>query len=390
MKKFAFLFVFIITIKLYGQVELVIEPSRNNTIEDAETDKANGKGNHLFFGRTANQQNKVFRTLVYFDLSALSADATIISAGFSFTLNRTLVNTPTPVAVHRVLADWGEGDSRATGQEGNLADETSGDATWTHRFFDQDQLWNNAGGDYVVDPSGNQSISGEGDFTFSSQGILNDVNAWYNDPESNFGWIIIGDETKSSSAMRISSRHSDQNRPRLVILYDAPNFPPVMKDTSFTVSSRVNNGDIITNIAANDPDDDDLTYTILQGDDQGVFSINTRGDLFVNDASLFSASSVFELLVEAEDQDGEKDTGVVSITVDVINSLRTQVRFSPNPAQDKLYLLGADPGISYQICNMKGQTVQQGHLINAEIDMDLTSGMYFLIIDGRSLPFKTR
>jgi len=50
------------------------------------------------------------------------------------------------IELHKLLADWGEGTSQATGEEGQGAPATPNDATWRHRFFDT-IFWTNEGGD---------------------------------------------------------------------------------------------------------------------------------------------------------------------------------------------------------------------------------------------------
>ncbi|MHC4093483.1 MAG: hypothetical protein ACYSVY_24955, partial [Planctomycetota bacterium] len=60
-------------------------------------------------------------------------------------------------SLHRVLADWGEGESSGSGGTG--APTEPGDATWIHRFY-PDVFWASPGGDFEAAVSSSQSIGG--------------------------------------------------------------------------------------------------------------------------------------------------------------------------------------------------------------------------------------
>jgi hypothetical protein len=48
-----------------------------------------------------------------------------------------------------------------------------------------------------------------------------DVTEWLNQPDSNFGWILIGDESTMPTAKRFASRENptESDRPVLTITY---------------------------------------------------------------------------------------------------------------------------------------------------------------------------
>ena len=54
--------------------------------------------------------------------------------------------------------------------------------------------------------------------------MLNDVQHWVQDPDSNFGWIVTGDEITTSNIKRFTSRHSTtaSERPVLTVQYILP------------------------------------------------------------------------------------------------------------------------------------------------------------------------
>jgi len=69
--------------------------------------------------------------------------------------------------------------------------------------------------------------------------MVADVQSWLASPSTNFGWIVVGDESANLTAKRFGSReHPDPNlRPRLTIVY---NSLPV-ELTEFTATERSGN-----------------------------------------------------------------------------------------------------------------------------------------------------
>ena len=100
-----------------GAEEVAVLPSvRDATLVESATGAlANGSGPAIFAGRTSQAVEPRRRALLAFDVSrALPAGARIIAA--ELVLELTPSNPqPAEIAVHRVLADWGEGASSASG-----------------------------------------------------------------------------------------------------------------------------------------------------------------------------------------------------------------------------------------------------------------------------------
>ena len=200
-----------------------IPADRDNTlIEDADGAVSNGAGPVLFAGRTNQAMFSIRRGLVRFDVAgALPADA-IIDRVF-LTLYQASNNTaPSDVSLHRVLSDWGEGDSFSGGGSG--APSQPGDATWLHTFYDYD-FWVQQGGQFVSSASATATIAGNDFYTWQSTNqMVNNVRYWLNHPERNFGWLVMGDEDTGGSVKRFDSRTGkDSNQhPMLTIEYHLP------------------------------------------------------------------------------------------------------------------------------------------------------------------------
>jgi len=198
-----------------------INPSKDNTLYEyvpEDGDRSNGLGLHVFAGETAMGEAR--RGVLAFDIAGnVPAGSTILGATLSLNMSRTGTGTSRIVELHRLLADWGEGTSVAGGQEGQGAPATTNDATWRHRFFDT-VFWTADGGDFSVTVSASQSVAGVAEYTWSSAQMISDVQSWLDNPASNFGWLLLGDESAIQTTKRFDTREST-NPPVLTIEYTA-------------------------------------------------------------------------------------------------------------------------------------------------------------------------
>ena len=185
-----------------------INPSKDNTLyeyDPAEGDHSNGAGFHFFAGE--NAMGELRHGVLAFDVAGtIPAGSTITSVSLSMNMSMTPAGTLT-VELHKLLADWGEGTSHAPGGEGDGAPATPNDATWRHRFFDT-IFWTTQGGDFSPAVSASQSVGGVGQYTWSSAQMVADVQSWVDNPASNFGWLVLGDETAAATAKRFDTRES--------------------------------------------------------------------------------------------------------------------------------------------------------------------------------------
>jgi len=196
-----------------------INPVKDNTLyeyDPADGDLSNALGFHFFAGETA--MGELRRGVLAFDIAGnIPAGSTILGVTLSLNMSRTGVDTARTVELHKLLADWGEGTSQATGDEGMGAPATPNDATWRHRFFDT-IFWTTEGGDFSATVSASQSVGPVGVYTWSSSQMRADVQSWLDDPASNFGWLVLGDESDILTAKRFDTRES-ASPPVLTIQY---------------------------------------------------------------------------------------------------------------------------------------------------------------------------
>jgi len=196
-----------------------IEATQDNTLYESPTGRlSNGAGEHFFVGLT-NEALKRRAVIAFKDLGVIPRDATITSVVLHLQLSKES-SGPTVIELNRLTADWGEGTSDATDNEGQGANSEPDDATWIHSFWSTFQ-WGLPGGDFNPSPSAQLAVGTAGSYMFgSTTGMVSDVQRWLDHPNDNFGWILIGNES-AKSARRFDSRdHSNPNRrPFLEVSY---------------------------------------------------------------------------------------------------------------------------------------------------------------------------
>ena len=197
--------------------------SKDNTLyQDANGDTSNAKGQSIFSGMTNSTSKR--RAVIAFSLAGqIPAGSTIQGVTLTLQLTRTRTQNKT-IRLYRLTADWGEGTSHASGEEGQGTTATTGDATWIYRFY-PGTAWTNPGGDYVITESASTVVGNKnGAFTWSSAQMITDVVGWLNTPSTNFGWILVGDETGAKSTKRFASRENTDVtlRPALQVTYTPP------------------------------------------------------------------------------------------------------------------------------------------------------------------------
>ena len=196
-----------------------INPIKDNTLYQyvpADGDQSNALGLHFFTGETG--MGELRRGVLAFDIAGnIPAGSAILGVTLSLNMSMTPSSTPRTTELHKLLADWGEGTSQASGGEGDGAPATTNDATWRHRFFDT-IFWTTEGGDFSATVSASQSVGVVGIYTWSSSQMVADVQSWLDDPATNFGWLVLGDESEIATAKRFDTRES-ASPPVLTIQY---------------------------------------------------------------------------------------------------------------------------------------------------------------------------
>ncbi len=194
--------------------------NKDDALYEVQGDQLNnGAGQWVFAGKTSS--GAIRRGLVAFDIAAgLPAGATVTGVSLTMKMSRTTAGDA-EVGLHRVVADWPEGAAEAGGNEGSGADAGQGDVTWTQRVFNSLD-WDTPGGDFTSEASAAVTVAGIGSYTWKSTSqLVAEVQNWLDDPAANFGWLLLGDESKSQTTKRFGSKDngSEENRPVLVVEY---------------------------------------------------------------------------------------------------------------------------------------------------------------------------
>ena len=225
---------------------VALPANADNTIYSENSELSNGIGSYFFAGQTnGNLGTQYRRALISFDLSTIPQGAEVVTATLVLHTSR---GGPTSVAVHPLLTPWGEGPSNAPGNEGQGTAAIPPDATWT--FAQQLALpWAIAGGDFVLVPSYVEPVVTANNFyNMASPQLRADVQAWVEGTAPNLGWILIGNEDQTSSAIRFDSRENGNTafQPVLLVEYIAPTI--IVDDTPTTGlnDGTVNGGEYLS------------------------------------------------------------------------------------------------------------------------------------------------
>ncbi len=228
---------------------------KDNTLFSSATGGlSSGAGPFLFVGQSGGQVGDPIqhRALLAFDVSSIPAGSTITSATVTLTLlQASPFGGDDLLRLRRVSTNWGEGTSIAFGGMG--APSTPGDATWLHTFY-SNQFWASAGGDYVGPISASLTVgTTPGPYVWGSTAtMVTQVQLWLDNPATNFGWVLVGNETTLFSAKKFYSREGEPGTlPQLVVTFDPP---PCPWDCDGSNDGNTNVADLLALLGQYDPD----------------------------------------------------------------------------------------------------------------------------------------
>ncbi|MBM4112878.1 MAG: hypothetical protein FJ253_05805 [Phycisphaerae bacterium] len=202
----------------------VIADCDNTLIQPSPSELSLGLSHQIYVGRTgSNADQTIRRGLIRFPTAQIPIGSTVTSVQVNLYMSKGKGGAVT-VALKRCLASWGEGLSFAFG--GGGAPPEPNDATWTKRFWPSTS-WTTPGGDFVPAASATRIVNPEGWYAFgSSAGLVADVQGWVNATETNFGWVVTGNETTPGTAKRFESHDTSAIpwKPTMTVVFTPP--PP--------------------------------------------------------------------------------------------------------------------------------------------------------------------
>ncbi len=170
-----------------------LAPVADTTLAQELPDNSSGICDSIFAGNTDNGVGTARRALLQFNLSSIPAGSIINSVTLSMPVTRGGNHVNSTFTLHRVTSAWVEGTAGCGVRGGGQGEPTAGGGT----------TWNTMPNFGAA--SGSTLVSTTSP-TWSSTGMASDVQGWLDTPASNNGWILLGDETISTSTRRFDSR----------------------------------------------------------------------------------------------------------------------------------------------------------------------------------------
>ena len=227
------------TYSFLGQTTINLTPVKDTSIYSEFLNNSNALG-ELFSGVT--RTNNIRRALIKFNLSSIPAGASINSVTLTLAVTDVAPGAGTQnYKIYKLTKDWGEGTSTGTGIGGSA---TSTDATWSYSMFPSTN-WASSGGDYSGTTLASLNISAIGNYTFlSTSNFVSAAQSWLDTPATNFGLILIGDESGTQNARIFGSKDSTSPAPILSVNYTAPlGLEDIVMD-NFTIFPNPSGSDI--------------------------------------------------------------------------------------------------------------------------------------------------
>jgi hypothetical protein len=200
-----------------AQQQITLLPLKDTSIYESNTANGGGRAPDLYAGN--NRSGSTRRALVAFDLSAVPEGVTVTSAEVTFRVAQFSSGAAGRIALHPLLADWGEGSADPGSRGGQGAPESGDGATWSDAF-NGTAPWSSPGGDFLASASASVQLDrGQTDYTLATDQLLADVQGWLGAPASNFGWMVRGDESANQSVVKLDSRDRTGLPMQLVLTY---------------------------------------------------------------------------------------------------------------------------------------------------------------------------
>jgi len=184
-----------------------------------------GGGTDGIFSGTINQltfdgKKQHRRGLIQLDLTSIPAGWIIEDVTLRMTVSTSGGNFGDfDCSLHQVTGSWSEGNVAGPSGGGFGGPAQQGDATWQSGHHGIN-VWNDAGGDFIPEPSATAAAGLAGsNVVWSGTELIEDVQLWVNVPSANQGWLILS--SLEGQLQRVKKFHSSealQFRPILTVL----------------------------------------------------------------------------------------------------------------------------------------------------------------------------
>lgn len=193
-------------------------------ISDTSSELALGAAYNIYAGRVGEQGASTLRRgLIQFDFQSIPVGSVVTSVQLKLYMSQSQGGT-FAVSLKKATLSWGEGTSFAFG--GGGAPAQPGDATWINRFYPSTP-WPILGGQFSTVTSATTNVTNVAWYVWGSTApMVADVQGWVNQPTTNFGWGVLGNEVTLQSVKRFESRQASVNNPQLIVTFNPPSTNP--------------------------------------------------------------------------------------------------------------------------------------------------------------------
>ena len=164
------------------------------------------------------------------------------------------------------------------------------------------------------------------------------------------------------------------------------NNSPVGNDTIFNLNEFPNDNTLVGKVLATDPDGDDITYSIISGNEENFFNINNEGEIFVSNGNTLSYESFKEFVLIVEVSDGllkENIQVVINIVelppLSIESYVNKIIKIYPNPFSES-FIIDTNKKIrDIIVYDTKGRVVLQKNKLLGKNNLNLkrdSNGIY--------------
>ncbi len=178
------------------------------------------------------------------------------------------------------------------------------------------------------------------------------------------------------------------------------NYPPVGNDTIFTLNEMPVNNSLVGTVLAEDPEGDELSFSIISGNEENFFNINNNGEIRVAEGSSISFENYKEFILIVEVSDGElKENIQVIITVienpplAIENFINKDITIYPNPFNNYLTINTIDEIRDVKLFDTNGKIIFEKSRIKGDFKIKFQNqnqGVYYISFREKNDFYKIR
>ena len=166
------------------------------------------------------------------------------------------------------------------------------------------------------------------------------------------------------------------------------NNPPIGNDTIFSLDEYPDDNVFVGKVVSTDPDGDELSFSIISGNDEGFFKINDSGEIRVEDGSAISFLNYKEFILIIEVSDGSLKENI-QVIINIIelpplsleNFKNDKIKIFPNPFFESIIIDTEEELKDVKIFDLEGKISHSFHNLIGENNInffDQSDGVYIL------------